>query len=174
MYCKETVWWHSSIRYQYKYGVQRQCRWAYWSTLETPTTLHLTNNAGERFASHLAVNNLIALNTFFRQRQYATWMHPRSKLLHQIDHFITTSEDFCRFTDAGLTVSLIDSDHKAIGCKLRIMTRLKKRIPQRQRLLRIDYDSLRDEGMKKVFCEKVAASYATQFQIHYIRASPPR
>ena len=124
--------------------------------------LHHTNNAGERFASYLAVNNMIALNTFFRKRQYGTWMHPRSKLLHQIDHFITSSDDFCRYTDAGLTVSLIDSDHKAIGCKLRIMARLKKRTPQRQRLLRINYDSLRDEGTKKVFCEKVTASYATQ------------
>ena len=124
--------------------------------------LHHTNNAGERFASYLAVNNLLALTTFFRKRQYGTWLHPRSKLLHQIDHFITAGEDFCRFTDAGLSESFIDSDHRAIKCKLRIMVRLKKCTPHRQRLLRIDYDSLRNEDTRKAFCEKVVDSYTSQ------------
>ena len=48
--------------------------------------LQHTNNAGERFVSYLAVKNLVTLTTFFRKRQYGTWMHPRSKLPHQIDH----------------------------------------------------------------------------------------
>ena len=89
------------------------------------------NNAGLHFSSYLAINNFVALTPCFRKQQYGTWMHPRSKLAHQIDHFITGNEQFCRFTDAGVTASLLDSDHRAIGCKLRVMARLKKRTPQR-------------------------------------------
>ena len=37
------------------------------------------NNAGERFSSYLAINNLVALTTCFRKSQYGTWVHLRSK-----------------------------------------------------------------------------------------------
>ena len=121
-----------------------------------------TNNSGDRFASYLAINNFLAITTFFRKRQYGTWIHPRSKLPHQIDHFITAGGDFCRFIDAGLTEPLLDSDHRAIRCKLRVMLRLKRRTPQRMRLLRIDYDSLRNENTTESFCQKVVDSYAVQ------------
>lgn len=121
-----------------------------------------TNNAGLRFSSYLAINNFVAITTCFRKRQYGTWMHPRSKLAHQIDHFITGNEQFCRFTDAGVTASLLDSDHRAIGCKLRVMARLKKRTPQRLRLLRIDYDSLADKAVADAFCNKVVDTYSEQ------------
>ena len=47
------------------------------------------NESGRRFASHLTINNLVAATTWFRKRQYGTWIHPRSKTVHQIDHFIT-------------------------------------------------------------------------------------
>ena len=123
--------------------------------------LRHSNNSGERFANYLAVNNLLALCTFFRKPQYGTWLHPRSKLLHQIDHFIVQSVDFCRFVDAGLTNSLIDSDHRAIKCKIRIMARLKKRTLPRQRLLRIDYSALHDENTRRTFCDKVVACHRT-------------
>ena len=121
-----------------------------------------TNNAGLRFSSYLAINNFVALTTCFRKRQYGTWMHPRSKLPHQIDHFITGNEQFCRFTDAGVTASLLDSDHRAIGCKIRVMARLKKRTPQRLRLLRFDYDSLADKDVADAFCSKVVDTYSGQ------------
>ena len=43
------------------------------------------NHAGKRFVSHLAINELLAVTTCFRKNEYATWIHPRSKLKHQID-----------------------------------------------------------------------------------------
>ena len=64
--------------------------------------------------------NLIAITTYFQKSSYTTWTHPRSKLPHQIDHLISEKPNFCRFTDAFLTKPLVDSDHLAVKCKLRI------------------------------------------------------
>ena len=120
------------------------------------------NNAGIRTHSYLEISRLIALTTCFRKRQYATWLHPRSKLPHQIDHFLTDKSEFFRFTDAGVTRQLVDSDHQAIMCKVRIMSRLKKCTPLRKRLCHLDYSLLlHDEGVAQSFCEKVADNFNT-------------
>ena len=118
------------------------------------------NNAGARFSSYIAINNLVALTTCFRKNQYGTWVHPRSKLPHQIDHIIVDNEHFCRFTDAGVTSALLDSDHNATCCKLRVMARLKKRTPQRTRLLRSNFDMLAETTVANDFCRKVVDTYA--------------
>ena len=120
------------------------------------------NNSGLRFSSYLAINNYLALTTYFRKKQYGTWIHPRSKLPHQIDHFITEHKEFCRFTDAGVTIPLLDSDHQAIQCKLRVMVRLKKRTPPRTHLLRIDYKSLHEEDTRNTFCQKLLQAHIAQ------------
>ena len=121
-----------------------------------------TNNAGLRLSSYLAINNFVALTTCFRKRQYGTWIHPRSKLPHQIDHIITDNEHFCRFIDAGITNSLLDSDHRAVSCKVRVMARLKKQTPQRTRLLRSDYCSLAEKSVVDMFCRKVIDAHTEQ------------
>ena len=113
------------------------------------------NESGRRFASHLTINNLVAATTCFRKRNYGTWIHPRSKSIHQIDHFITGKQTICRLTDAGVTGQLVDSDHLAIQCKLRIMLPLKKVTPIRQKLALVDYNVLSDPLMKETFCKSV-------------------
>lgn len=85
------------------------------------------NDAGVRFRSYLETNNFAAATTFFQKKTYETWIHPRSKKGHQIDHFITAKKNFGRFMDAGRTAPLIGSDHMAVMCKLRVSARLKKR-----------------------------------------------
>jgi len=70
--------------------------------------------------------NLVAITTYFRKRKYTTWSHSHSKLPHQIDHFISEKPDFCRFTDASVRKPILDSDHLAINCKLKIMVHFKK------------------------------------------------
>ena len=67
------------------------------------------NESGRRFASYLAINNLIAATTCFRKKSYGTWIHPRSKNVHQIDHFLTESNTICRISDAGVTTPLLDT-----------------------------------------------------------------
>ena len=75
------------------------------------------NRAAVYFNVYLEVNNLVATTTYYKKNVYTTWTHPRSKLPHQIGHMITQKNNFC---DAGGTVPLVDSDHQAVMCKLRI------------------------------------------------------
>jgi len=70
--------------------------------------------------------NLVTITTYFRKRKYTTWSHPNSKLPHQIDHFISQKPNFCRFIDASVRQPILNSDHLAINCKLKIMANFKK------------------------------------------------
>ena len=118
------------------------------------------NPAGERFRTYLEVNSLTAATTYFKKNVYGTWTHPRSKRLHQIDHFITSKSDFCRLTDAGCSKPLVDSDHLAIMCKLKIKAKLKKRNPApRQKLLKLDVTVLNDKSKSAEFCNKVMEKF---------------
>jgi len=36
------------------------------------------NESGRKFHSYLEMNNLVALTTYFRKKNYGTWMYPRS------------------------------------------------------------------------------------------------
>ncbi|XP_066923905.1 uncharacterized protein [Clytia hemisphaerica] len=117
------------------------------------------NDSGRRFSSYLAINNLLAATTCFRKNSYATWTHPRSKLKHQIDHFIVQKENFKFVMDAGVTEPLIDSDHIAIKCKLRFIIRLKKKSVPRQRLVQLDYSRLKIPDERNNFCLRVKSLY---------------
>ena len=117
------------------------------------------NASGTRFASYLNTSNMRAVTTFFKKRSYATWTHPRSKLPHQIDHIITSGNELFRFTDAGVSDCLIDSDHRAVKCKLRIMKRLKKQSSPRELLRRLDCSVLKDTDTEKRYCSKVVEKY---------------
>ena len=64
--------------------------------------------------------------------------------------------------DAGVTQVLIDSDHLAVMCKIRLIVRLKKRSSPRQRLLHLDYSALKDGETRSTFCTKVLESYHAQ------------
>ena len=64
--------------------------------------------------------------------------------------------------DAGVTQVLIDSDHLAVMCKIRLIIRLKTWTSPRQRLLHLDYSALKDGETRNTFCTKVLESYNTQ------------
>ena len=95
--------------------------------------------------SWLETSNLIAVTTYFQKKHYTTWSHPRSKLPHQIDHFISEKSDFCRFIDANITKPLLESDHLAIKCKLRVMSNYRKATKYRP-VSRLNSDLLLDSG----------------------------
>ena len=125
-----------------------------------PHGIHHVNDAGERLRSYLDINNYVALTTYFKKSAYATWIHPRSKKPHQIDHFLTEKSQFCRVVDAGRTDPVLGSDHLAVMCKLRIAVRLKKRNRSpRQQMLKLDTTVLRDSERSSNFCKLVAEKY---------------
>ena len=55
---------------------------------------------------------------------------------------------------------MIDSDHRAVNCKIRVAHRLKKRSSQRQRLLHLDYSHLTDDDTVSTFCNKVHSKFS--------------
>ena len=61
------------------------------------------NDSGRQFRSFLAINGLSAMTSCFEKRDYTTWIHPRSKKKHQIDHFLVNQEMTHRIQDAGVT-----------------------------------------------------------------------
>ena len=81
--------------------------------------LNHTNESGLRFLTYLAINNLRVTATSFKKNHYTTWIHSRSKKLHQIDHFMVNCEMFHRVIDVGLTPQLLDSYHFAIFIEAR-------------------------------------------------------
>ena len=62
-----------------------------------PFGLPRVNAAGRRLRCFLETNELASLTTFFQKRFYGTWMHPASKGMHQLDHFIISRRDLKRF-----------------------------------------------------------------------------
>ena len=92
------------------------------------------NRAAVYFNVYLEVNNLVATTTYYKKNVYTTWTHPRSKLPHQIGHMITQKNNFC---DAGGTVPLVDSDHQAVMCKLRISVHHKDNIDRAKSFLNL-------------------------------------
>ena len=115
------------------------------------------NESGKRFRSYLSMNDLYATSTRFKKKDFATWIHPRSKQKLQIDHFLVNREMSHRITDTGITSCLLDSDHQALSIKVKVMKRLKKKvvIEPRQKMLRLDFSGLSDPANQKSFCEHV-------------------
>ena len=124
-----------------------------------PFGLAHINASGRRLRSFMETHALASLSSFYRKKHYGTWQHPRSKLQHQLDHLLVSRGELKRFTDAGsLHGQLIDSDHRAVGCKLRVAIRLQRKrssTSSRSELSRLDYTSLREEDSAVSFSENV-------------------
>ena len=123
-----------------------------------PFGLKHMNAAGRRLRTYMEVHELTSLASHFRKPWYGTWLHPCSKKLHQLDHMIVTQSDLRRFTDAGSCPGqLIGSDHRPVGCRMRVATALERRPPvdSRSRLMRLDFSELREPRAKACFARGV-------------------
>ena len=124
-----------------------------------PHGLAHINNSGRRMRSFIETHALASLTSFYRKRHYGTWQHPRSKLIHQLDQMLVSRSELKRFSDAGsLSGQLINSDHRAVGCKLRVVTQLQRKrtdASARSKLSRLDYTSLRVESNAVSYSEGV-------------------
>ena len=100
------------------------------------------NAAGIRFLTFLEINHLVATSTYFRKNSYVTWRHPHSKLPYQIDHILVEKSSFCRIINVATVKPVLDTDHLAIFCKLRILYNIRKAIPNKRPLVKLDTDQL--------------------------------
>ena len=125
-----------------------------------PFGLAHMNDSGRRLRAFVETQALALLSSFFKKKHYGTWQHPRSKLQHQLDHFVVTRSALGRFSDSGsLHGQLVSSDHRAIGCKLRVglaaKMRRKQQATPRAKLARLDYSSLSEERHAVAFSNGV-------------------
>ena len=100
----------------------------------------------------------------FRKKSYGIWIHPRSKFPHQLDHIITNKDKLCTITYAGVTESIVDSDHRALKCKFRLQLKLAK-LPPPSPLRNLNLAKLQSQETSTEFCEKVMASINQQSTI---------
>ena len=76
------------------------------------------NETGRRMRSFLETHALASLASFFRKKHYGTWQHPRSKMMHQLDHILVSRDELKRFRDAGsLPGQLLGSDHRPVDVR---------------------------------------------------------
>ena len=100
------------------------------------------NDSGRRFHNYLATREFAAASTWFRKRSYGTWIHPRSGLQHQVDHFICEQSERKRITDCGSNRPLLGSDHRGVALRIDLSSRVKKTSDARSTLLGRDYSFL--------------------------------
>ena len=120
-----------------------------------PHGLTHINQSGRRLRNFLAVNNLSAVSTYFPKKNYGTWKHPRSKKLHQLDHFFVNRPSQKSVIDAGITTTMLYSDHLAIKCKVKLQLKLKKKSDPRSRMTQLDFSRLSDPDTAARFCDLV-------------------
>ena len=112
------------------------------------------NQSGRRLINFLAVNNMSAVSTYFPKKNYGTWRHPRSKFLHQLDHFFTKLGSRKTVIDAGITAPVLYSDHLPIRCKIRLQIKLKKKSKQ-PKFNQLDFSQLANSSVAANFCNGV-------------------
>jgi hypothetical protein len=57
---------------------------------------------------------------------HASLRYPRSKIGHQLDHFLISRRDLSRVSDIGLSKLTVESDHEALHIKMQIARNLSK------------------------------------------------
>lgn len=97
-----------------------------WPNILGPHGIGTMNENGQRLLEFCATHSLCIPNTFFESssRAKVTWMHPRSRRWHQLDHIIVRRRDLksvvhCR----SMHSADCESDHALVRCKLRMTTK---------------------------------------------------
>jgi len=120
-----------------------------------PFGIQHRNQSGVELNDFCAVNGLVAATTFFQKNQHGTWVNPRSRKQHQLDHFLIDKSSFARVRDAGRYGALaLSSDHVPIRLSLRIARNLDKQRPQRA-APRFNRDLLKQPDIADRFCKRV-------------------
>mmetsp|Transcript_2987 Transcript_2987/g.9029 ORF Transcript_2987/g.9029 Transcript_2987/m.9029 type:complete len:223 (+) Transcript_2987:2047-2715(+) len=103
----------------------------------------------------LASRELAAAGTFFDKPNLTTWVHPRSHRAYQLDNFVLEQAQVCRLLDVGVTQSLVDSDHRALKCRVRIHLHLQRPPNARASLLHRNLAPLAEPATASKFCSEV-------------------
>ena len=125
------------------------------------------SEAGRNLRGFLEQRELVSLASFFRKgkvrngkgkrRKYNTWTDFNGKYSYQIDHMITEAANKKFVTDCGAKGQIVDSDHKAVCCVVRLKTPFKKRLQLsgRDSVCKRDFSGLDVEELRDEFNEIV-------------------
>ena len=92
-----------------------------------PIGIQHWNQSGVKLNYFCSVNGLVATTTFIQKNQHGTWVNPRRRKQHQLDHFFIDKSSFARVRDTGRYGALaLSSDHVPIRLSLRITRNLDK------------------------------------------------
>ena len=121
----------------------------------SPFGIRHQNQSGVELNDFCTVNGLVAATTFFQKNQYGTWVNPRSRKHHQLDHFLIDKSSFARVRDAGRYRALaLSSDHVPIRLSLQIARNLDKQRQQRA-APQFNRDLLKQPDITDHFCKRV-------------------
>jgi hypothetical protein len=117
------------------------------------------NKAGQELTTILGINELCLPTTFFKKKVYGTWIHPCSKNVHQLDHFIVKQADLKRIQDAGRCGMNMNTDHYPLMMKLVVYKNRKRNLKnlkptfaaESTKPLRVDRKLLRDPDTAQKF-----------------------
>ena len=132
------------------------------------------NDNGQRLLELCTWHNLCITNTFFQTKPQhkVSWMHPRSKLWHQIDFVITRRNDL---KNVHITRSYqsadCDTDHSLVACKIRLKP---KKIHRAKPLgkPRIDVGKTHLPEVVKTFTNKLEEAFCSTQHIRQEQAVP--
>ena len=139
-----------------------------------PHGLAHTNESGRRLRTWLELHELGTLSSHFTKNFYGTWLHPRTRKAYQLDHILYLRRDRALFTGCGsCACSLLDSDHRAVRCTVRLAVRMRRApVTPRARLLRLDLSALQDNGVRQEFVASVVQHVRQQHSTAEQQAAP--
>ena len=91
-----------------------------------PHGLSHTNLAGRTLRGTLTMHEMCSPVTFYKSQYKGSWMHMRSKRMHQLDHIFVGVKDRDRVRKCKYSHMLCDSDHFSVRLQLSLQL-LKKR-----------------------------------------------
>ena len=132
------------------------------------------NESGRRLRTWLELHELGTLSSHFTKNFYGTWLHPRTRKAYQLDHILYLRRDRALFTDCGsCACSLLDSDHRAVRCTVRLAVRMRRApVAPRARLQRLDLSALQDDGVRQEFVASVVQHVRQQHSTADQQAAP--
>jgi hypothetical protein len=120
-----------------------------------PFGIKYCNKAGKELYDCCAAQGFCSATTFFQKPRYQTWVNPRSKPGHQIDHFLVKNSASARVRDArrygGLSV---ESDHQPLRLTLRVAKNVCKQWSKRDETF-IDRRLLQQADFRSKFQQEV-------------------
>jgi hypothetical protein len=120
-----------------------------------PFTIDIENENGARLIDFCEMNNILISNTFFKHKQMhqTSWMHPRNKTWHMIDHTLVNKKFRSSIEDVRMlrrAAVFIGTYHHLMRVKTRMHLKSRRKKINSMRL-NVDSTKLKDDKLLEAF-----------------------